>query len=193
MKFESYALYSYSRSPSLIHSIWGEFEGVEATEPFNLRVFNPQVAALGKTLDAARHELPFSALLLDGDPATPLPEWPHIRFESRYRLEEHNGRMGAYGKGMVQLLDASDRQPLDYSSLLRATSSAAMFYMRGTLSLDSLRQPFEKTDSLERFRANLFSHVAAYIGFDHDAFFTFETRETDLVRDALQSAKIPER
>ena len=187
MRLEPFVLYRYHLTPDRIHSIWGEFKPLGATYPPD-----PQLGALDKSLNRLRGDFASCVLFLDEfrhqGPPPALMNAPQLHFESRFGLQEHNGGMWEYDSVSVRLLDVSGPNSVDFAGLVSSETSAAVFYLRTAQTLSALRELFDRVRNLGTLRAELLSVAAVYIGFDHDAFFTLETRDDDLYRDALQSA-----
>lgn len=177
MKFEPFKMYQYEYSivPARTHSIWGGFKGL---------------AAMSLTLDSLRHTFSSCVLLIDGDIPESLLGAYRLPLESRYTVGGHNGRLVQCAVRPVHFLDVSSVDALDYAGMLLSLPSAALFSLTSRSPLEPVKAGFDKAVNLESLRASLFSIIAAYIGFDHDAFFTFETRDAAMVREALRSADI---
>ncbi|HKZ48643.1 MAG TPA: hypothetical protein VJ397_07650 [Thermoplasmata archaeon] len=190
--------------PQGIHSIWGEFrwlspEGIAARSDIVVDgegfprdtaggFVDPQLMALSNTLNSLRLELPSSVLFTEGPVPGTLEDFPQVRFQSRYRLEEHNGGIFA-APSVVRLIDLAGSGTIDFASLVSAEPSAAVFFSRGDHTCEAIQAELQSAPSLDELGARLFAKVTAYCGFDHDAFFTFETQDEGLLADVLRSAQ----
>jgi len=193
VNFEPFILQSYSVSPSNIHAVWGEFlplAGVTGA--------NPQLAAMERTVERLRHEFATCLLFLQGDSPPRIAGATCASFESRYVMDQHNGNLVEYRVSVVHLIDATNADKISYAQLLSADVDdlvdvdigVAVFFSNVALRLDQVKEAFESAESIESLRTKLHSIVTAYFGFDHDAFFTFESRDGDLVEKALRSARV---
>ena len=183
-------MYGYSVSPSGIHAVWGEFKAAH-TQPD--AATGAEWLALGRTLENLRKDFPSCLVLLHENPPSELLTKSRVQIKSRYGLSEHNGRLARYPDTTLHLLDVSDVRSLNYQALVSRGYSAAALFLTNQLPLEEVKQEFENAVGVEALRATLIARVGAYLGFDHDAFFTFETRRAALVRDILRDADVSER
>jgi len=183
-------MYGYSVSPSGIHSVWGEFKSAH-TQPDTAT--GAEWLALNRTLETLRRDFQTCLVLLHRDPPSDFPTKSRIQIKSRYGLSEHNGRLARYPDTTLSILDVSDVKSLNYQALISGGYSAAALFSTNQLLPETIKQDFENAVGLDALRATLMARVGAYLGFDHDAFFTFETRHAALVRDILQAADVSER
>jgi len=189
VKFEPFILYSYSVGPSIIHSARGEF--LPAT---GAQGGNPQLAAMGMTLESMRNHFAASIMFLEGNPVPRLPGVPQVGFESRYVMGQHNGQLVDYRPTLLNLLEVSNLDRTTFAGLVSASVDAhvgaATFFSREALRIDRLKEAFKDAGSLESLRLKLLSTITVFLGFDHDAFFTLESRDADFVEEVLRSARL---
>ncbi len=160
---------------------------------------NPQLTAMQETLESLRREFLSCVLFLEGDTPFRILRVPRVTFESRYVMAQFNGVLVEHKPLTVHLLDMANAEAVDHTSLLSADIGGlanvdigvAAFYSNEPLNLDSLKRMFAGANDLASLHADLLSAVVAYLGFDHDAFFTFESRDTALVEEVLKSARLP--
>ena len=146
--------------------------------------------SLGKTLENIRNEFTSCLLLISGRPPSEGLTNSHLPLDSRYGVGEHNGRIAQYPEPYAAFIAESGAQPVDYVGLTSPGVSFAALLSEKRLSLQSIQDLVEKATGTEPLRAALFDLVTAYIGFDHDAFFTFETKDAELVRTVLRSGDV---
>ena len=186
MLFEPFIMYSYSLlSPERIHSIWGEFK---AGDQGPLR--NRQMYALGKTLESMRRDFASCLLLVSGSLPSALLKNSHLRLESRFGVGEHNGRIEQYPGPYLGFIAESGAEPVDYVGLTSPGVSFAALLSAKPPSLQAIKDMVAQATGPGRLRADLLDLIKVYIGFDHDAFFTLETKNAELVREALRSADV---
>jgi len=193
VNFEPFILQSYSVSPSNIHEVWGEFLPLAGVTGVN-----PQLAAMERTVEMLRRESATCLLFLEGDSPPQIAGATCASFESRYVMDQHNGNLVEYRVSVVHLIDATNADKINYAQLLSADVDdlvnvdigVAVFFSNVALRLDQVKEAFGSAESIESLRKKLHSIVTAYFGFDHDAFFTFESRDGDLVEEALRSARL---
>jgi hypothetical protein len=150
-----------------------------------------------RTLERLRREFATCLLFLEGDSPPPIAGATGASFESRYVMAQHNGKFVDH-VSVVHLVDATNADKISYAPLLSADVDdrvdvdigVAVFFSKVALRLDQVKEAFESAESTESLRKKLHSIVTAYLGFDHDAFFTFESRDGDLVEEALRSARV---
>lgn len=193
VKFEPFVLYEYSVGPALVHSVWGEFLGRKGDLSGNA-----QLSSLEATLESLRHEFPTSAILLEGDSAPPLTGAFHVSFESRYVMDQHNGRFVECRPTLLHLFDISKVEKVNFAGLVSADVDdhvgvdigVATFFSKEALRLDRLKADIEGSKSLESLHLKIVSAITAFLGFDHDAFFTLKSRDADFVEEVMKSARL---
>jgi len=189
VKFEPFVLFRYSVGPSLIHSAWGAF--LPAT---GVQGGDPQLAAMAMTLESMRNDFASSIMFLEGDPVPRLTGVPQVGFESRYVMGQHNGQLVDYRPTPLNLLEVSNLDRTTFAGLVSTCVDAhigvATFFSRDALRIDRLKEAFKEAGSLESLRLKLLSSITVLLGFDHDAFFTLESRDADFVEQVLKSARL---
>ena len=186
--FEPFTCYRYSVSASGIHSVWGEFQWADASPSPN-----PQLRALGKALETLRREFASSVLMVDGEPPEYVLAYPFIRIVSRYGVAEHNGGLFSSRASLtVLLVDIRAAASLNYPDIADRPQSQRPCYSAGLYGMESLdlgvvAAEFRQAISIDDLRNRLMLRFTAYMGFDHDAFFTFETKDEGVIADVLKS------
>jgi hypothetical protein len=193
MKFEPFVLYNFSESTSYIHSIWGEFQSLSGVADDD-----PQLVALERTLESMRRDFPGCFVLLEGDSSSRPATVPHLDFESKYVVGQHNGKLVAYKPTLLHLLDVSTSDTVNFAGLVSAVVDThrdvdigvATLFSNEVVPMDRLKETFGEAVSLESLRSKLLSLTTVFLGFDHDAFFTLESRHADFVEEVLRSARL---
>ena len=113
---------------------------------------------------------------------------------NRFGVSEHNGGLVGPDYASSSLVDASRIPPLDFSVLVSEVEqnrgSAAALFAKGRVALEDAKAEFIRARNPEDLRDSLLRLFLVYLGFDHDAFFTLETRDNGIVNDVLRSGKV---
>jgi len=193
VKFEPFVLYNFSESASHIHSIWGEFQSLAGVADDD-----PQLVALERTLETMRRDFAGCFILLEGVSSSRPATVPQLDFESKYVMGQHNGKLVAYKPTLLHLLDVSASDTVNFAGLASAEVDThrdvdigvATLFSNEAVPMDRLKEAFGEAMSLESLRSKLLSLTTVFLGFDHDAFFTLESRDADFVEEVLKSARL---
>ena len=185
--FEPFCMYRYEHLGSRNrHRIWGEFARFPGINE------NSQLTSLSITLERLREVFSSTVLIIDGEPPAPPPDAPRLVVRSRIQVTDHNGELFA-GASPSPLLIVDIHRPgaIDFVRLADdSLHPGALLFGHSEMNLQEIGRLFESANALENLRPKIFALAVAYLGFDHEAFFTFETTDTELTREALRVAEI---
>ncbi len=184
VRFEPVVMYSFEYLHGR-HRIWGEFRPAPDSRD--------ELEPMGITLERLRESYPSSILLVSGGRVTSLPSALDVVVESRIGIGEHNGvLMTLQGTLPLLLMETAGAGPVNHVRLAADPSHPCGYlFARVEGGLKELAGLFEKADVLENLTPKVFARAVAYLGFDHDAFFTLETTDASLAREAVQTATLP--
>ena len=104
----------------------------------------------------------------------------------------------AYKPTLLHLLDVSASDTVNFAGLASAEVDThrdvdigvATLFSNEAVPMGRLKEAFGEAASLESLRSKLLSLTSVFLGFDHDAFFTLESRDADFVEEVLKSARL---
>lgn len=191
MRFEEYVRHGrWPLSPQGI-SVWGEFTGVA-----DARGEVAQEEAVRRTFESLRTSFPSCVLVFDGGLPEQFRSIHAQTIRSRYALDQHNGRWVTGGPWELHLVEVAGLPAFDLFDLLepdpsQASRGVAALLADGAATPAEYRAAFAEAKDDADLQTRLLRTARATIGFDHECWFSFETRDARLAEEVDRAGVAP--